>query len=202
MSRSRLALLLVLLIPGAATAEQFYNCVAIATCRPYDKILSNVPSSRARRALTNRTAFVNSFRAPSAQATEYSAGIPQALMLLNGRLVDDATDLERSDLLVSLAAPFFTDRDRVDFAAGIQRRIPVTNRVGVRDRSHARARQASDHGERTADVDRRPAHREREHVAAAHHGAPARQHTCLESCQALPGIRRLKGQTNLQATPL
>jgi hypothetical protein len=34
-------------------------------------------------------------------------------MLLNGRLVDDATDIERSDILAALDAPFLTDRDRV-----------------------------------------------------------------------------------------
>lgn len=96
------------------TAEQLYTCVSIATCRPYDKILASVPSSGAKRAMTNRAAFVNSFRAPSTGPTEYHAGIPQALKLLNGRLVDDATDLERSDILVALEAPFLTDRDRVE----------------------------------------------------------------------------------------
>jgi hypothetical protein len=96
------------------TAEQLYTCVSIATCRPYDKILASVPSSGARRAMTNRAAFVNSFRAPSTGPTEYLAGIPQALKLLNGRLVDDATDLERSDLLAALEAPFLTDRERVE----------------------------------------------------------------------------------------
>jgi len=96
------------------TAEQLYTCVSIATCRPYDKILASVPSSGARRAMTNRAAFVNSFRAPSTGPTEYLAGIPQALKLLNGRLVDDATDLERSDILAALEAPFLTDRDRVE----------------------------------------------------------------------------------------
>jgi hypothetical protein len=96
------------------TAEQLYNCVAVATCRPYDNVLSSVPSSMARRAMTNRTSFVNRFQSPSGRPTEYLAGIPQALMLLNGKLVDDATDLERSDILVSLEAPFFTDRERVE----------------------------------------------------------------------------------------
>jgi hypothetical protein len=96
------------------TAEQLYQCVAVATCRPYDKILASVPSSTARRAMTNRNTFVNSFRAPSSGPTDYLAGIPQALMLLNGRLLDDATDLQRSDILVSLEAPFFTDEERVE----------------------------------------------------------------------------------------
>jgi hypothetical protein len=106
------------------TAEQLYTCVSIATCRTYDKILASVPSSGARRAMTNRAAFVNSFRAPSTGPTEYLAGIPQALKLLNGRLVDDATDLERSDILAALEAPFLTDQDRVEtlFLATLSRR--------------------------------------------------------------------------------
>jgi hypothetical protein len=68
----------------------------------------------ARRAMTNRTSFVNRFQSPTGRPTEYRAGIPQALMLLNGKLVDDATDLRRSDILVSLEAPFFTDQERVE----------------------------------------------------------------------------------------
>src|SRR5262249_22983361 len=39
------------------TAEQLYSCVAVATCRPFDNVLSSVPSSMARRAMTNRTSF-------------------------------------------------------------------------------------------------------------------------------------------------
>ena len=88
------------------TAEQLYTCLSLATCRPYDKILASAASSGARRAMTNRSAFVNSFRAPETGPTEYLAGIPQALKLLNGRLVDDATNLEHSDILPAIEAPF------------------------------------------------------------------------------------------------
>ena len=106
------------------TAEQLYTCVSLATCRPYDKILASVPLDGARRAMTNRAGFVNSFRAPSTGPTEYLAGIPQALKLLNGRLVDDATDVERSDILAALDVPFLTDRERIEtlFLATLSRR--------------------------------------------------------------------------------
>jgi hypothetical protein len=112
------------------TAEQLYTCVSVATWRPYDKILASAASSNARRALTNRAAFVNSFRAPTTGPTEYLAGIPQALKLLNGRLVDDATALERSDILAALDAPFLTDRDRVEtlFLATLSR--PPSPEIG------------------------------------------------------------------------
>ena len=121
------------------TAEQLYTCVSIATWRPYDKILASVPSSGARRAMTNRAAFVNSFRAPRTGPTEYLAGIPQALKLLNGRLVDDATDLERSDILAALEAPFMTDRDRVEtlFLATLSR--PPSPEIGQKFEAYVAA---------------------------------------------------------------
>ena len=46
--------------------------------------------------------------------TDYQAGIPQALTLMHGGLIHNATDLGRSGLLKSLAAPFFTDEQRLD----------------------------------------------------------------------------------------
>lgn len=131
------------------SAEQLYNCLATATCRPYDNILTSVPSSAARRAMTNRNAFVNSFRAPPGGPTEYQGGIPQALMLLNGRLTDDATDLERSDILVSLEAPFLTDRERVEtlFLATLSR-LPSPE-IGKKFESHIAA-QTTPEGKRRA----------------------------------------------------
>jgi hypothetical protein len=121
------------------TAEQLYTCVSVATWRPYDKILASAASSGARRAMTNRAAFVTSFRAPSTGPTEYLAGIPQALKLLNGRLVDDATDLERSDILAALEAPFMTDHDRVEtlFLATLSR--PPSPEIGQKFEAYVAA---------------------------------------------------------------
>jgi len=126
------------------TAEQLYTCVSVATCRPYDKILASVPSSGARRAMTNRATFVNSFRAPTTGSTEYLAGIPQALKLLNGRLVDDATDLQRSDILAALDAPFLTDRERVEtlFLATLSR--PPSVEIGKKFETYVAAHSEAD----------------------------------------------------------
>src|SRR5207237_10743361 len=44
---------------------------------------------------------------------EYQAGVLQALALLNGGDLAEATDPERSPLLGSLEAPFLTDDDRL-----------------------------------------------------------------------------------------
>ena len=62
----------------------------------------------------SRQNFVAKFEAPAQGATEFEAGIPQALTLMNGTLIDEATDLGRSDLLRAMAGPFFTDADRVE----------------------------------------------------------------------------------------
>ena len=61
-----------------------------------------------------RQAFLARFRAPTHGATEYQSGIPQALTLMNGAVVRQATDLNQSDLLTALDAPFFTTAERVE----------------------------------------------------------------------------------------
>jgi len=46
---------------------------------------------------------------------DYASGIPQALMMMNGRLTSEAVNLENSRLLRSVAeAPFFETQDRVE----------------------------------------------------------------------------------------
>jgi hypothetical protein len=96
------------------TAEQLYDCIAVATRQAS---LVGGPSDQAglaRFADMNRQAFIEQFRAPPGQATDYQAGIPQALTMMHGGLIHNATDVGRSGLLNSLAAPFFTDEQRLD----------------------------------------------------------------------------------------
>jgi hypothetical protein len=62
----------------------------------------------------SRQAFIEKFRAPAGQVTDYHAGIPQALTLMHGGLIHSATDVGSSGLLKSLAAPFFSDDQRLD----------------------------------------------------------------------------------------
>jgi hypothetical protein len=94
--------------------------------------------------MTNRATFVNSFRAPTTGSTEYLAGILQALKLLNGRLVDDATDLQRSDILAALDAPFLTDRERVEtlFLATLSR--PPSVEIGKKFETYVAAHSEAD----------------------------------------------------------
>jgi hypothetical protein len=96
------------------TADQLYDCIAVSTQKSQQ--VGQTPSELGlvRFADMSRQAFIDQFRAPSGQATDYHAGIPQALTLMHGGLTQGATDLGTSGLLKSLAAPFFTDEQRLD----------------------------------------------------------------------------------------
>lgn len=97
------------------TAEQLYDCLQEAMRRREPRAQGQqVRFAGARNFDQNRQAFLGKFRAPTQGATDYEAGIPQALTLMNGSIIREATDLGRSDLLVALEAPFFTDAERVE----------------------------------------------------------------------------------------
>jgi len=96
------------------TAAQMYDCISVATM-----LENNVPGSALvlttnRIGNTERDQFIQEFHTPAGQQTDYHAGIPQALTLMNGGLIDGATGLSRSGLLSSLEAPFFTDQERLE----------------------------------------------------------------------------------------
>ena len=96
------------------TAEQIYDCITVAT------MLDPPPSSGGyefnvdRIGNSERDLFVQQFRTPAGRTTEYLGGIPQALTLMNGTLIEGATGLSSSGLLKSLEAPFFTNRQRIE----------------------------------------------------------------------------------------
>jgi hypothetical protein len=98
------------------TAEQLFDCLAEAMRRRESTGTSQDPfaATTNRGFNQSRQAFLAKFRAPTQGATEYEAGIPQALTLINGSSIRQATDLAQSDLLVALDAPFFTDEKRVE----------------------------------------------------------------------------------------
>jgi hypothetical protein len=96
------------------SAEQLYDCIAVATRQA---AMDAGPADRPGLMRTDdmsRQAFIEKFRAPAGQVTDYHAGIPQALTLMHGGLIHSATDVGSSGLLKSLAAPFFTDDQRLD----------------------------------------------------------------------------------------
>ena len=90
----------------ALTAEQLYDCLLQATARRQNAANRGFNSSR--------NVFLNKFRAPGGSSTEFHSGIPQALTLMNGDEVRSAIDLEESDILVGLTAPFLNDEQRVE----------------------------------------------------------------------------------------
>jgi hypothetical protein len=96
------------------TADQLYDCIAVATRNEAMITSGTGESSLARFENPTRQAFIEQFRAPPGERTDYQAGIPQALALMHGKLVDGATDLSTSGLLKSLEAPFFSDEQRVE----------------------------------------------------------------------------------------
>lgn len=96
------------------TAEQLYDCLLEAMRRREQSQQGMQQFSVGRGFDQNRQAFLARFRAPTQGATDYEGGIPQALTLMNGANIRQATDLAQSDLLVALDAPFFTSERRVE----------------------------------------------------------------------------------------
>lgn len=122
------------------TAEQLYDCLAVAVCRRETPVAGG-QSAGFQGFDQNRQVFLNRFRAPAGLSSDYHGGIPQALTLMNGGLVADATHLEKSDVLVSLAAPFFSDQQRVAtlFLTTLSRPPSETERVKFEGYVNARS---------------------------------------------------------------
>jgi len=60
-----------------------------------------------------RQAFIAKVQSNGRNFLDYQAGVLQALSLLNGSELAEASDPERSPLLGSLNAPFFAEHDRL-----------------------------------------------------------------------------------------
>ena len=96
------------------TAAQLYDCIAVATQHRAMISQDDSGGSLERISNTTRQGFIEQFRAPPGERTNYEAGIPQALTLINGQMIHGATDLSTSGLLGSLQAPFFSDEQRLE----------------------------------------------------------------------------------------
>ena len=94
------------------TAEQLYDSVnRVLHRRPQNMMAGiNVNSPLLDQ---QRQIFIAKVQSSGRNFLEYQAGVLQALALLNGNDLAEATDPERSPLLGSLQAPFFTDDDRL-----------------------------------------------------------------------------------------
>lgn len=96
------------------TAEQLFDCIAVATRLQSPVMGEGNDNSVERFNNASRQEFLEQFRAAPGQATEYQAGIPQALTLMNGGLIQSGTDMAQSGMLKIVEAPFQTDKQRVD----------------------------------------------------------------------------------------
>ena len=93
------------------SAEQLYDCLNDAMRRRNDDPAMQqglVPGGN------ERDRFLARFPSSEESTVEFQAGIPQALTMMNGAVVSNATQVASSDLLSALDAPFFSDEERLD----------------------------------------------------------------------------------------
>jgi Protein of unknown function (DUF1549)/Protein of unknown function (DUF1553) len=112
------------------TAEQIYDCLDVATAKREPVTANGYPSNYRYNA--QKAAFIAKFDAPTQRSTEFQAGIPQALTMMNGGFIATATDPDRSDLLIAVAeSPFMTDEQRVEalFLAVLSRQPTAAERA-------------------------------------------------------------------------
>jgi len=135
------------------TAEQVYDCIAVATLLGSPAAGQAEGLSLDRAGNSTREAFLQQFRTPSGRRTEYERGIPEALTLMNGSLISDATSLANSGLLKSLEAPFFTDDQRIEviYLATLSRQPTPAERKLLNDYVANRGRDVTVH-EPLADI--------------------------------------------------
>ncbi|MGH7134602.1 MAG: DUF1549 and DUF1553 domain-containing protein [Pirellulales bacterium] len=94
------------------TPEQLYDCLVRATRSKEPAAVANQPGQPPM--LDPRQQFIARFNMATSDSTEFVAGIPQILALMNGSLTGEASDADRGGLLKALDAPVFNDRERIE----------------------------------------------------------------------------------------
>ena len=122
------------------TAEQLFDSLAVAV-GDADPLPVAVPTGP-----TPRTQFLARFASPD-RVVEPRASVLQALLLMNGGFVGDATSAAGNTLTAVTAAPFLDDRGRLDalFLAALGR-LPDADEAG-RLLAHVRAAGAAGYGD-------------------------------------------------------
>lgn len=105
------------------TPEQLYDSLSRSMSRTGATNMMGQPTS-VRLLDQRRQAFIARMNSASRSPLDYQSGIPQALTLMNGGEIGEATSLDRGSLLAALEAPLFTDEERVEtlFLATLSRR--------------------------------------------------------------------------------
>jgi hypothetical protein len=95
------------------TAEQLYDTLEAGM-----RMRENSPLTAQQQQFNQfgggKAAFLAKFRAPTQGRTEFQAGIPQALTLMNGSVVAGATDVSQSDILGAIDTPFHSPQQQVE----------------------------------------------------------------------------------------
>ncbi|HYT88656.1 MAG TPA: DUF1549 and DUF1553 domain-containing protein [Gemmataceae bacterium] len=108
------------------TAEQLFDSVAMATgYRDAGNAGDDLLSAIAGGKRSARSEFLNKFGNQTERPVKAQTSILQALSLMNGRVVADATSLERSETLGALLdAPFLSTAERIEalYLAALARR--------------------------------------------------------------------------------
>lgn len=113
---------------GEAPKHELFARMSIKTLSAdqlYDSLLKVMRRQRGQNTMTEEQAalmgldperqlFRAKFQSPKSGGPELESGIPQALTLMNGAQIVEATDLEKSGLLAALEAPFLSDEERVE----------------------------------------------------------------------------------------
>lgn len=95
------------------TPEQLFDSVATAVS--FKDASPNAPPGVVLAGQNNpRAEFLTRFNAASEKPTDHQTSILHALTLMNGRVVAEATSLERSELLPQLEAPYFTTAGKIE----------------------------------------------------------------------------------------
>jgi len=95
------------------TAEQLYDSMLRLVARANVRGGGQPGINNALRD-PRRLAFIAKMQTASKSATDYQAGVLQALTLMNGDETATVTNPEQGSLLASLAAPFFSTDERVE----------------------------------------------------------------------------------------
>lgn len=94
------------------TADQLYDCLTRVLLRgSANEARVNTPFGNFDQ---QRLSFVAKMQMQGSNATEFEAGVLQALKMLNGSETANMTDFQSSGILKALEAPWFSDEDRVE----------------------------------------------------------------------------------------
>ncbi|HRX83360.1 MAG TPA: DUF1553 domain-containing protein, partial [Pirellulaceae bacterium] len=106
------------------TSEQLYDSLnRIAGGRPTE--IPNFLALRSSLFDQQRLAFLGKMQMQGSNATEFDAGVLQALTLLNGSNINAASHAEQNGVLIALDSPLFSTEERVEtLFLGTLSRIP------------------------------------------------------------------------------